>query len=118
MAIAGRRHTDDKGDVKPRLPNLPDGISCSPLCDLQLDRWMQFTKPTQELGKKARRDRRVQTDAEPSLLTACNRARCPYGMLEMLNAGCDVFKEMPSRLCQPDAAVTSLEQENAKILFE
>jgi hypothetical protein len=44
--------------------------------------------------------------------------RCPYGVLEMLDAGCDVFKEMPSRLCQPDAAVASLEQENAKILFK
>jgi len=118
MAIASRRHTHDKGDVKPRLANLPNGIPRSPLHDLQIDRWMQFTKLTQQLGKKARRHRRIQTDTEPSLLTACNRARRPYGMLEMLNAGGDVFKKMPSGLCQADAAVTSLEQEDAKILFE
>src|SRR6266851_8920459 len=56
MAIASRRHTDDKGDVKPRLANLPNGVARSPLHNLQLDCRMQFTKLTQEFGKKARRD--------------------------------------------------------------
>ena len=44
MAIASRRHTDDKGDVKPRLANLANGVARSSLRDLQIDRWMQFTK--------------------------------------------------------------------------
>jgi len=30
MAIASRRHTDDKGYVKPRLANLANGVSRSP----------------------------------------------------------------------------------------
>jgi hypothetical protein len=118
MAIANRRHTDSKGDVKPCLANFANNISRSPLCDLQIDRWVQYTKLTQELGKKARRYGAVQTDTEPSLLTACYRARRPHGMIEMLNPGGHVFKEMPSGLSQPDAAVTSLEQRNTKILFE
>jgi hypothetical protein len=56
MAIASRRHTDDKGYVKPRLANLANGVSRSPLHDLQFDCRMQFTKLTQEFGKKASRD--------------------------------------------------------------
>src|SRR5713226_7741144 len=56
MAIASRRHTDDKGDVKPRLANLPNGDARSPLHNLQLDCRMQFAKLTQEFGKKASRD--------------------------------------------------------------
>jgi len=55
-AIASRRHTDDKGYVKPRLANLSNGVSRSPLRDLQIDCRMQFTKLTQELGYKASRD--------------------------------------------------------------
>ena len=47
LAIASRRHTDDKGYVKPRLANLSDGVSRSPLRDLQIDCRMQFTKLTQ-----------------------------------------------------------------------
>jgi hypothetical protein len=47
MAIASRWHTDDKGDVKPRLANLPNGVARSPLYDLQIDCRMQFTKLTQ-----------------------------------------------------------------------
>jgi len=41
LAIASRRHTDDKGDVKPRLANLANGVARSPLRDLQIDRGMQ-----------------------------------------------------------------------------
>jgi len=44
MAIANWRHPDDKGDVKPRLTNLANGVARSPLRDLQIDRGMQFTK--------------------------------------------------------------------------
>jgi len=47
MAIASRRHADDKGDVKPRLANLPNGVARSPLRDLQIDCRVQFTKLTQ-----------------------------------------------------------------------
>src|SRR5216683_4895815 len=47
MAIASRRHTDDKGYVKPRLANLSNGVSRSPLRDLQIDCRMQFTKLTE-----------------------------------------------------------------------
>src|SRR5216683_283434 len=47
MTIGSRRHTDDKGDVKPRLANLPNGVARSPLRDLQIDCRMQFTKLTQ-----------------------------------------------------------------------
>ena len=39
-------------------------------------------------------------------------------MIEMFDPGGDVFKEMLSGFCQTDTAVTSLKQENAKILFE
>src|SRR5882672_598157 len=56
LAIASRRHTDDKGYVKPRLANLSNGVSRSPLRDLQIDCRMQFTKLTQEFRKKASRD--------------------------------------------------------------
>ena len=56
MAIASRWHTDDKGYIKPRLANLANGVSRSPLHDLQFDCRMQFTKLTQEFGKKASRD--------------------------------------------------------------
>jgi hypothetical protein len=37
MAIAGRWNTEDKGDVKLRLANLSNGVSRSPLGDLQSD---------------------------------------------------------------------------------
>src|SRR5216684_3385860 len=47
LAIASRRHTDDKGYVKPRLANLSNGVSRSTLRDLQIDCRMQFTKLTQ-----------------------------------------------------------------------
>jgi hypothetical protein len=47
MAIASRRHTDNKGYVKPCLPNLSNGVSRSPLRNLQIDCRMQFTKLTQ-----------------------------------------------------------------------
>jgi hypothetical protein len=56
MAFASRRHTDDKGDVKPCLANFPNGVARSPLRDLQIDCRMLFTKLTQELGYKARQD--------------------------------------------------------------
>jgi len=56
MAIASRRHTDDKGYVKLRLANLSNGVSRSPFRDLQIDRRMKFTKLTQQFGKKASRD--------------------------------------------------------------
>jgi hypothetical protein len=39
-------------------------------------------------------------------------------MIEVLDPRGDVFKEMLAGFCQADAAVTSLEEENAKILFE
>src|SRR5713101_6597938 len=39
-------------------------------------------------------------------------------MIEMFDPRGDVFKEMQSGFCQTDTAVTSLKQENAKILFE
>jgi hypothetical protein len=39
-------------------------------------------------------------------------------MIEVLDPGGDVFEKMLPGFCQTDAAVTSLEQENAKILFE
>ena len=47
MAIASRGHTDDKGDIKPRLANLPNGVARSPLNDLQIHCRMLFTKLTQ-----------------------------------------------------------------------
>jgi hypothetical protein len=36
----------------------------------------------------------------------------------MLDSFSDVFQKMLSGLCQTDAAVTSFEQDNAKVLFE
>ena len=39
-------------------------------------------------------------------------------MIEVLDPGGNVFEKMLPGFCQTDAAVTSLEQENAKILFE
>jgi len=39
-------------------------------------------------------------------------------MIETLDPGGDVFQKMLSGFCQTDAAVTSFEQENAKVLFE
>jgi hypothetical protein len=56
MAIAGRRRTHDKGDVKPRIANFPNGVARSTLDHLQIDGGVLFTKLTQELGKKASRD--------------------------------------------------------------
>jgi hypothetical protein len=56
MAIAGRRRTHDKGDVKPRIANFPNGVGRSSLDQLQIDGGVLFTKLTQELGKKANRD--------------------------------------------------------------
>jgi hypothetical protein len=38
-------------------------------------------------------------------------------MIQVLNPGRDVLKEMLPGFCYPDAAVTSLEQKNTKILF-
>jgi hypothetical protein len=56
MAIASRRRTHDKGDVKPRIANFPNGVARSSLDHLQIDGGVLFTKLTQELGKKANRD--------------------------------------------------------------
>jgi len=39
-------------------------------------------------------------------------------MIEMFDPSGDVLEEMLSGFCQTDTAVTSLKQENAKILFE
>jgi len=39
-------------------------------------------------------------------------------MIEVIESGGNVFQKMPSGLCQPDAAMAPLEQENAKILLE
>jgi hypothetical protein len=39
-------------------------------------------------------------------------------MIQMLNPGGDVLKEMLPGFRQPDAAMATLEQERAKILFE
>jgi len=39
-------------------------------------------------------------------------------MIEVLESVGNVFEKMLPGFCQTDAAVTSLEQENAKILFE
>jgi hypothetical protein len=39
-------------------------------------------------------------------------------MIQMLDSVSDVFQKMLSGFCQTDAAVTSFEQENAKVLFE
>src|SRR5258705_6530472 len=56
VTIARCWRTDDKSDVKPRLANLPNGVARSSFRNLQIDRRMQFTKLTQELGYKARQD--------------------------------------------------------------
>ncbi|QQM05677.1 hypothetical protein I8G32_04247 [Rhodopseudomonas palustris] len=46
MAIADLRYADDKGDVKPRLANRPNGVARSALHDLQIDRWILSAKLT------------------------------------------------------------------------
>jgi hypothetical protein len=60
----------------------------------------------------------MQADTEPSSLTACYRARRPHGMIQVFDSGGNVFEKMLSRFGQSDAAVTPLEQKNAKLLFE
>ena len=39
-------------------------------------------------------------------------------MIELLNSGGNLFEKMLPGFCQTDAAVTSLEQDDAKVLFE
>src|SRR5258708_37284125 len=90
VRIARCWRTDDKSDVKPRLANLPNGVARSSFRNLQIDRRMQFTKLTQELGYKARQDWRIYTDAEPALLTACNRTLRPHSVIEVLHTGGNV----------------------------
>jgi hypothetical protein len=97
MAIASLWRSNDKSDVKPCLANLANGVARAPLHDLQIDGRMLFTKLTQKFRKKTCRNGRVQTDTEPTLLAARNRARGPHGMIEVLDAGGNVFeKVLPS----------------------
>ncbi|CAM5761169.1 hypothetical protein LMIY3S_00049 [Labrys miyagiensis] len=118
MAVFNAVFAHDKGDVEVTLSNTAHCIPGAIFEDLDIDHRIPLVILLQQFREKACSQRRMQADAQSSIMAMTRHPRCGDGMVQTIDCDRNFAEEGLPCLSEVDAAMSALEKDNPKVVLE